>query len=458
MDNGHVGEDEDMEDQGWKINGMSVEELQALEDLDEAEEELRRWRAKKNKEKNMKKQTAAKSKKMVKMVPIPMYNCEICGHVYIKLSILQTHWKQAHNPNAKFKCPECPKALSSRQSVKKHMLSHRPESDWPVSYELCDRRFTGVQELQKHFTTPKHKEDEKVQAGSDSLKDILSRCETKPLPEIDNETIQRVKTISKKKFKSLFDKKAPVKVLSQAKALEMRNKNISLVCCKICNRVFVGKDKYEEHLDECSKNIVEKQNDDDQVKVEKQVGYEELPFMGHYEKVKPAKKPPSMKKYRDLDGDYVPSGLSDAKPGQLRKCTFCSNQYDKTSNMKNHTLNHFMAKIKSFLPKNKPFKCPTCGLVQRDIITLCRHYAFTHKNVYDYCSEEELRGIPVGKSSMDDDGDYMPPNGEARSERNQLVGHQIGSQDKSDSEEDEDGARKQTNNTSKAKDYKSAED
>ena len=279
MDNGHVEEDEDMEDeleaemnrihdgengdiiavepqapedmedQGWKINGMSVEELQALEDLDEAEEELRRWRAKKNKEKNMKKQTAAKSKKMVKMVPIPMYNCEICGHVYSKLGILQTHWKQAHNPNAKFKCPECPKALSSRQSVKKHMLSHRPESDWPVSCELCDRRFTGVQELQKHFTTPKHKDDEKVQAGSDSLKDILSRCETKPLPEIDNETIQRVKTISKKKFKSLFDKKAPVKVLSQAKALEMRNKNISLVCCKICNRVFVGLDKYEEHLD-----------------------------------------------------------------------------------------------------------------------------------------------------------------------------------------------------------------
>ena len=110
---------------------------------------------------------------------------------------------------------------------------------------------------------------------------------------------------------------------------------------------------------------MEKQNDDDEVKVEKQVGYKELPFMGHYEKVKPAKKPPSMKKYRDLDGDYVPSGhkrdredreyvprgLSDAKPGQLRKCTFCSNQYDKTSNMKNHTLNHFMAKLNLFFLK-----------------------------------------------------------------------------------------------------------
>ena len=29
---------EDMEDQGWKINGMSVEELEALEQLEEAEE------------------------------------------------------------------------------------------------------------------------------------------------------------------------------------------------------------------------------------------------------------------------------------------------------------------------------------------------------------------------------------------------------------------------------------
>ena len=194
---------------------------------------------------------------------------------------------------------------------------------------------------------------------------------------------------------------------------------------------------------------MEDRDDDDEIKIEKEVGFKELPFMGHYEKVKPVKKPSTMKnKFRDIDGDYVPRGLSDSKPGQLRKCTFCSNQYDKTSNMKNHTLNHFLEKIKAFLPKNKPFQCPTCGLVQRDIITLARHYAFTHKNVYDYCSEEELRGIPVGKSSMDDDRDYMPPNGEARSERNQLVGHQIGSQDKSDSEEDEDGARKQTNVTS----------
>ena len=50
---------EEMEDQGWKINGMSVEELEALEQLEEAEEELRRWRAKKNKMKNVKKQTVS---------------------------------------------------------------------------------------------------------------------------------------------------------------------------------------------------------------------------------------------------------------------------------------------------------------------------------------------------------------------------------------------------------------
>ena len=224
------------------------------------------------------------------------------------------------------------------------------------------------------------------------------------------------------------------------------------------------------YFKECTKNKANEKDDDDEVKVEKEVGYKELPFMGHYEKVKPAKKPSSMKnKYRDLDGDYIPSGhkrdvdrdyvprgLSDAKPGQLRKCTFCSNQYDKTSNMKNHTLNHFLEKIKSFLPKNKPFQCPTCGLVQRDIITLARHYAFTHKNVYDYCSEEELRGVPVNKKSDDDDGDYIPPNGQAESEEPRLLGHQIGAQDKTDSE-DEDEENTNTNNTSKTKDYKMAE-
>lgn len=404
-----------------------------------------------------------KSKKTLKMVPIPMYNCEICGNTYSKLGTLQTHWKQSHNPNAKYKCPECPKALASRQSIKKHMLSHRPETEWPVSCELCEKRFLGIQELQKHFSTPLHKEDEKVKPGSEGLRDIINRCETKEPPEIDNETIARVKTVSKKKYKSLFEKKAPVKVISQQKAVEMRSKNISLVCCKLCNRVFVGKDKYYDHTDECTKNTNEDQDEDDDIKIEKHVGFKELPFMGHYEKVKPSKKPSKMKnrfRDRDLDGEYIPRGLSDSKAGSLRKCTFCSNQYDKTSNMKNHTLNHFLEKIKAFLPKNKPFQCPTCGLVQRDIITLARHYAFTHKNVYNYCSEEELRGIPLGRTSKDEDGDYVPPNGEARSEENQLLGHQIGSQDKTDSEdEDDENEIKSTdsNITSKTKDLNSVE-
>ena len=157
--------------------------------------------------------------------------------------------------------------------------------------------------------------------------------------------------------------------------------------------------------------------------------------MGHYEKVKPVRTPSSKMKnrFRDIDRDYVPNGLrSDYKPGQLRKCTFCSNQYDKTSNMKNHTLNHFLEKIKSFLPKNKPFQCPTCGLVQRDIITLARHYAFTHKNVYNYCSEEELRGVPVGDNTDEGDGDYKK-----RERKEELIGHQVDTQDKSDSEDEE---------------------
>ena len=183
--------------------------------------------------------------------------------------------------------------------------------------------------------------------------------------------------------------------------------------------------------------------------------------MGHYEKVKPIRTPSKMKnKYRDrdLDRDYIPRGLSEGRASSLRKCTFCSNQYDKTSNMKNHTLNHFLEKIKAFLPKNKPFQCPTCGLVQRDIITLARHYAFTHKNVYNYCSEEELRGIPVGGSPRDEDGDY---NGKARKEENTLLGHQVDTQDKSDSSEDEDVENKDKNTksdvTSRKKDFNSEE-
>jgi len=66
----------------------------------------------------------------------------------------------------------------------------------------------------------------------------------------------------------------------------------------------------------------------------------------------------------------------------------------------------------------------------------------------------------LGKKSNDEDGDYVPPNGQARSEENQLLGHQVGSQDKSDSEDDIHEIKSKTTNTnvtSKKKDRHSEE-
>ena len=75
-------------------------------------------------------------------------------------------------------------------------------------------------------------------------------------------------------------------------------------------------------------------------------------------------------------------------------CKFCDESFEKSSNLKNHVLNHFKTKILEDLPSSKPFICPTCQAPSRDKITLLRHYAFSHRIIYDHCSEADLQGRP----------------------------------------------------------------
>merc|ERR1712080_37774 len=48
-----------------------------------------------------------------------------------------------------------------------------------------------------------------------------------------------------------------------------------------------------------------------------------------------------------------------------------------------------------FLPASKPFTCPTCNALVRDKTSLARHFAFGHKEIYKYCTEDELNGEDV---------------------------------------------------------------
>merc|ERR1719327_1720632 len=81
----------------------------------------------------------------------------------------------------------------------------------------------------------------------------------------------------------------------------------------------------------------------------------------------------------------------------MRKCKYCEDTFDKVSNVKNHTLNHFKEEISSKLfsqiAPQSPFSCPLCSLQQRDKIGILRHYAFSHKIILEFCNEEDLRGV-----------------------------------------------------------------
>ncbi len=69
----------------------------------------------------------------------------------------------------------------------------------------------------------------------------------------------------------------------------------------------------------------------------------------------------------------------------VHKCNFCEENFEKVSNLKNHVVNHFKKEMLAELPPCKPFACPCCPQISRDKITLLRHYAFTHRKIYEYC-------------------------------------------------------------------------
>ena len=69
------------------------------------------------------------------------HECDECDAIFEKYRSLQVHKQRIHNRNMTGECPECGKKLSSMGSVKKHLLSHRPEHEWPFECPLCHKKF-----------------------------------------------------------------------------------------------------------------------------------------------------------------------------------------------------------------------------------------------------------------------------------------------------------------------------
>jgi len=113
--------------------------------------------------------------------PDGVHNCEKCPAVFNKSAALKSHVSRYHHPNLTAKCPECSKMLSSHSAIKKHLLSHRPKSEWPFECPLCLQKFQARGDLPKHFNTFAHKNDKRVpQPGTSEWFQILERSCVNP--------------------------------------------------------------------------------------------------------------------------------------------------------------------------------------------------------------------------------------------------------------------------------------
>ena len=75
----------------------------------------------------------------------------------------------------------------------------------------------------------------------------------------------------------------------------------------------------------------------------------------------------------------------------FHRCRFCTSGHENSNGLKNHVLNHFKDQLIKHLPSCTPFLCPECQAPQRDKITCLRHYAFSHKKVYDLVDQEDFK-------------------------------------------------------------------
>jgi len=85
--------------------------------------------------------------------------CNVCQAIFQISSSLRKHISRQHNPNLTVQCPVCPKKLSHKAAIRKHLLSHAPRSTWPYQCPFCLKRFQAKGDLPKHFLTRIHRDD-----------------------------------------------------------------------------------------------------------------------------------------------------------------------------------------------------------------------------------------------------------------------------------------------------------
>jgi hypothetical protein len=114
--------------------------------------------------------------------PDGVHECHQCPAKFAKTKSLRVHISREHNPNARTPCPECGKRLTGPGALPKHLLSHRPESEWPFQCEYCGKKFQARGDLPKHYQTRQHLNDPRIpKPGTPEWGEVLKRSEVLPL-------------------------------------------------------------------------------------------------------------------------------------------------------------------------------------------------------------------------------------------------------------------------------------
>ena len=146
---------------------------------------------------------------MYRNEPEGRHECVICGVVFSHTRSLQVHFVRVHNPKATVPCPEnCGKYFTSQGAIRKHLLSHRPEHEWPFVCLFCGKHFQARADLPKHFLTNQHVNDPRIpKPGTPQWNELMKRSEvenvmpdasTSTALDNDNSACQATKIISKK--------------------------------------------------------------------------------------------------------------------------------------------------------------------------------------------------------------------------------------------------------------------
>jgi len=114
--------------------------------------------------------------------PEGRHECVVCGVVFSHSRSLQVHFVRVHNPKATVPCPEnCGKYFTGKGAIRKHLLSHRPEHEWPFVCLFCGKHFQARADLPKHFLTNQHVNDPRIpKPGTPQWNELMKRSEAVP--------------------------------------------------------------------------------------------------------------------------------------------------------------------------------------------------------------------------------------------------------------------------------------